>query len=671
VIGYNNTNIDIIEGDQIYNIPDIKRKQLTANKTINNIMILEDFAYLSCGFGIVVVNLEKKEIKDSYFIGQNGAYLNVYDMAFDGTWLYAATETGIYRADINSPNLVDFNNWSRMQDIPNPGGEFVAVKWFNDRLYAAYRNKLIAVDSLYYQSGSSWERFDLVEDNRLRSLWTDGISLVVVTGLYATTYNAAHETNHIISSTAPLFAVRDGTGLWGADNTFGMFFSPAWEQKEFIIPNGPLSGEVASIAIQDDLIYTAAGSVTSGWGSTYRFAELNTLNDGLWSGTSIPQYRDLIQISVNPADKHHVFGSAWGYGMIEYMNGEAVRFIDQTNSSLQTLEGDNAIRVGGSVFDQGNNLIVTNPATAEPISIRKPDGEWKSLAVDGKLKVQALGSILNTSVDHNWVICPLGQGLFAMDINRTVDDISDDRYEKFSIVDVNGKIITNNVYALAEDQNNNIWVGTDKGIVVYYSPTRVFDEDLFYGQQIIVPRNDGTGLADILLGTEKVTAVAVDGANRKWLGTEKSGVYLVSEDGLEEVSHFTAENSPMLSNNITDIKIDGKTGVVYFGTDRGLISYKGTAIQGRDNYGDVYVYPNPVRPDFEGDIVITNLVGDVNVKITDIAGNIVYETTSLGGQALWDGRSFSGERVSTGVYMIFCTNDDGSQTHITKLLIIN
>jgi hypothetical protein len=282
-----------------------------------------------------------------------------------------------------------------------------------------------------------------------------------------------------------------------------------------------------------------------------------------------------------------------------------------------------------------------------------------------------LGRIINTSFDHKWVICPLGHGLFAFDVNSTVDDVSDDRHIKFSVLDVNEKVITNNVFSLAEDRDGNIWVGTDKGIVVYYSPSRVFDDDKFYGQQIIVPRNDGTGLADILLGTEKVTAIAVDGANRKWIGTAKSGIYLVSEDGLEEVYHFTEVNSPLLSNGITDIAINGGDGIVYIGTENGLISYKSTAIEGRQDFSGVYVYPNPVRPDYEGDIVITGLVGNVNVKITDITGNIVFETTALGGQAIWDGRNFSGDSIRTGVYMIFCTNEDGSLTHITKLLVVN
>ena len=339
---------------------------------------------------------------------------------------------------------------------------------------------------------------------------------------------------------------------------------------------------------------------------------------------------------------------------------------------MQTIiEGGKYFRLGGTAFDLENNLWVTNSAVPEPISVKKADGKWKSFTLDGMLSDNNLGRIINTTYDHKWVVCPLGHGLFAFDVNGTIDDISDDRYKKFDIVDVNGEIISNYVYCLVEDRDGNHWVGTDKGIVVYYSPTRVFDEGPFYGQQIIVPRNDGTGLADILLGTEKVTSIAVDGANRKWIGTSKSGLYLVSDDGLEEVHHFTEENSPLLSNNITDIVINDENGLVYIGTDRGLISYKSTAIDGREDFSGVYVYPNPVHHDFDGEIVITGLVGDVNVKITDITGNIVYETTALGGQAIWDGRSFSGDRVSTGVYMIFCTDDEGSKTHITKLLIIN
>jgi len=673
LIGYANANIDIIEGNDIHNIPDIEREQITGNKTIHNILFIDEYAYLSCGFGIVVINLPKKEIKDTYYIGENGGLINVYDMAFDGTWLYAGTENGIYRADINHPNLIDYNNWSRITDIPHANGKFTSVCWFGNKLYANFRPETGSADSLYYYESGFWQQFQAIERSTYYHVGKSHDRLLVVSDKYIGVYDTDNQKIRHLFAAHPNHAVFDDDDvMWVADRLDGMHISPNQWTRETVMPNGPLSKDAVSIGIVDDIIYTVAGSVTSGWGNTWNHAELNTLRDNLWSGTSTVDYRDLINLAIDPADKNHVFAASWGYGLLEYRNGELVEAYDQNNSTLQTfIENDNYYRLGGVVFDRAGNLWITNSNVPEPISVRKPDGKWRSYDMNGKLRVNALSRIINTQDNHHWVICAQGRGLFAFDINGTLEDESDDSYEKFDVVDANNKVISNNVFAFAEDHDGNIWVGTDKGIVVYYSPTRVFGEQLFYGQQIIVPRNDGTGLADILLGTEKVTAIAVDGANRKWVGTAKAGVFLFSDDGLETIHQFTTDNSPLLSDNILEIAIDGKKGTVYFGTDKGLISYKSTAIDGKDNFGNVYVYPNPVREDYQGEIVITGLVGNVNVKITDINGNIVFETTALGGQAIWDGRTFSGNRVRTGVYMIFCTNEDGSQTHITKLLVIN
>jgi ligand-binding sensor domain-containing protein len=674
LIGYANANIDIIEGTDIHNIPDIQREQITGNKTIHNILFIDEYAYLSCGFGIVVINLTKKEIKDTYYIGQNGGLINVYDMAFDGTWLYAGTENGIYKADINNQNLIDFNNWSRIQNIPHSDGKFTSICWFGNKLYANFRPETGSVDSLYYYDEYGfWHQFQAIERSTYHHVGASHDRLLVVSNKYVGVYDADNQKIRHLFATSPNHAILDDDNiLWAADRREGMHISPNEWTRETIAPNGPLSKEAVSIAVMDDILYTVAGSVTSGWNNTWNHAELNTLQENVWSGTSTVDYRDLINLAIDPADKHHVFAASWGYGLLEYRNGELVEVYDQKNSTLQTfIENDNYYRLGGVVYDRAGNLWVSNSNVPEPISVRTPDGKWKSYDLKGKLKVNALSRIINTQYNHYWVLCAQGRGLFAFDINGTLEEESDDSYEKFDVVDANNKVISNSVFAFAEDRDGNIWVGTDKGIVVYYSPTRVFDEGLFYGQQIIVPRNDGTGLADILLGTEKVTAIAVDGANRKWVGTAKAGIFLFSDDGLETIHHFTTDNSPLLSDNILDIAVDGKKGTVYFGTEKGLISYKSTAIDGKENFGNVYVYPNPVREDYEGEIVITGLVENVNVKITDISGNIVFETTSLGGQAIWDGRTFSGDRVHTGVYLIFCTNDDGSQTHITKLLVIN
>jgi hypothetical protein len=204
-----------------------------------------------------------------------------------------------------------------------------------------------------------------------------------------------------------------------------------------------------------------------------------------------------------------------------------------------------------------------------------------------------------------------------------------------------------------------------------YSPYRLFTDGSVYAQEILIPRDDGSGYADPLLGTQVVTSIEVDGANRKWLGTQGGGVYLVSEDGLEELAHFTASNSPLLSDVIMDIEVEGSSGEVFFGTEKGIISYKGDALQGASAFNEVIVYPNPVRDTYEGPVAIKGLLENTTVKIADMSGNLVFETESLGGQAIWDGTNFNGERVATGVYMIYLSSTDGSLSHVTKLLFIH
>jgi len=329
--------------------------------------------------------------------------------------------------------------------------------------------------------------------------------------------------------------------------------------------------------------------------------------------------------------------------------------------------GENYIRIGGLDFDVNNNLWITNSEVANIISVKKANGEWKGFNFDEVISNVPVGEIVVSQNSTKWIILPNGLGLFVFNENNTIDNTNDDQFKKLSILDENGKLITNNVYSFAEDLNGIIWVGTDQGIIVYYNPENVFDDESFYAQRIVLTNN---GITQNLLSTEVITAISVDGANRKWIGTNSSGVYLVSKNGTEEINHFTEENSPLFSNRILDIGIDNESGEVYFATEKGLISYRGTATMGNDEFRDVYVYPNPVREDYEGDITIRGLVSDVNVKITDISGNLVYETTAEGGQATWNGKNFSGQRVSTGVYLVFCTNDDGSKTYITKLLFI-
>jgi ribosomal protein S11 len=213
-----------------------------------------------------------------------------------------------------------------------------------------------------------------------------------------------------------------------------------------------------------------------------------------------------------------------------------------------------------------------------------------------------------------------------------------------------------------------MWIGTTEGLVVLYSPQNVFQPGKNFDAQPVLFEEDG--VVQRLLGTEAVNAVVVDGANKKWFGTLNSGVFYTSADGTETIYNFTVDNSPLLSNTILDIAIDDETGEVYFATAEGIVSYRGSATRGYDDYTDVYAYPNPVRPGYDGPIYIRGLVTNARVKITDVAGNIVFETIAEGGQARWDGLNLDGEKVVSGVYVAYITDDLAEKTTVTKILVI-
>lgn len=665
-IGYENGNIDLIKGKEIYNISDIKRKVIPGIKKINNVVFIDEFAVISCGFGIVILNIDKREIKDTYYIGNFGNNINVNQIAFDGQYLYAATSQGIYIGDYLNSNLADYNNWALQESLPNYSGVFNSIELVNGRIMVNYSDELFN-DIIYVLNEDVWSIFknEFAENRKIR--YTNNKLLLVsdkrvviydqnlnfIDSIQTTDYTNPNISDALINASNSLWLCDLGNGL--IKQSGGNF--------EFINPNAPYSSDAFSFDIQNNRVLVAGGG-TSG----YKNGTVHSFIDQQWSTMINYNVANIVNVKLDPTNSNHFYAGSWGYGLLEYSNNEPVQTFNSSNSTLQSIiPGDNYIRIGGLDFDDDNNLWITNSEVANILSVKKANGEWKGFNFDEVASNVPVGEILVSQNNTKWLILPDGLGLFVFSENNTIDNTNDDLFKKLSILDENGKLITNNIYSIAEDLQGVIWVGTDQGVIVYYNPENVFEDGSFYAQRIILTNN---GITQYLLSTEVVTTIAVDGANRKWIGTNSSGVYLVSKNGTEEINHFTEENSPLLSNRILDIAIDNESGEVYFATEKGLISYRGTATMGSDEFRDVYVYPNPVREDYEGDITVRGLVSDVNVKITDISGNLVYETKAEGGQATWNGKNFSGQRVSTGIYLVFCTNDDGSKTYITKLLFI-
>jgi sugar lactone lactonase YvrE len=374
-------------------------------------------------------------------------------------------------------------------------------------------------------------------------------------------------------------------------------------------------------------------------------------------------------VCVDPKDPKRVFCSSWSEGLVQINGRTIANYFDNTNSTLDTLAATNFIYVGGSAIDKDGNIWVSNAYSTNSICVFDNKlKKWDDFITQSTIGITRISKITINSINQKWFILPEGGGLMVFDDNGTISTKSDDKIKKLGFAIGTGAITGAEAFVVTEDINGAMWVGTDKGICVFYTPSNVFEETGFDAQQIKIEQG---GYVEYLLESEVVKTIAVDGANRKWIGTANGGLYLINADGTKELEHFTIDNSPLLSNSIVDLEIDGETGELYIATSNGIISYKYTATEGKEDYENVYAYPNPVKQDYEGIIAIKGLVKDCDVKITDVSGRLIYSTKALGGQAIWDGKNFEGRKAQTGVYVVYLTNPDGSKTETTKIFMVN
>ena len=657
LIAYQNANIDLLIGNTIFNLSDIKRKQLSADKTINNIMFSGKLAYLSCGFGIVVINLERKEIKDTYFIGNEGDYLNVLDLASDGTNFYAATINGIYKASVTEPNLQNYNNWVRQTNIPHPDQKFNTIELFNGKIIANYTPDEWYSDEMYQLDGNVWTSF-LPEIRYAREISTTGNYIVISSRNQIVVYdNKLEKMMHVQKYTfsgseepviEPLCASLDAQNvLWIADQNFGLI--KMGTQNERIVPESPSDNEIFSLAMNGQDLWIASGGRKSDWNNLFNLPQFQLNREGKWSvfnSKVFPtpnDFRDVVCVTADPKDPDHFFAGSWGGGVLEFETGKFKKRYDNTNSTLQTqlpnAPNDPYVRIGGMAFDSKGNLWVTNSGVANVLSSFQTDGTWKSYELNGIANNPYISKVVVTPKDDKWIMVSRGYGLYALNSTNNVSK-AQKVVALFKNQEGEYKTEMGELYSMALDQNGELWLGTSGGVAVYSNPEKIWKDEFMYATRPGLNQHDT--LFHPLLEKETITAIAVDGANRKWFGTKSSGVFLISADGETELEHFTSENSPLLNDQITDIAINQTTGEVFIGTISGLISYMGEATAGNDEFSDVYVYPNPVRETYDGPIVIKGLVDETDVKITDISGDLVYKTTSLGGQAIWDGKTSMG-----------------------------
>lgn len=672
VVGYQNGNIDIIYAGKVVNIPDIKQRTIIGDKSIYHIFIKDNIAWLSTGFGIVSLNLDTEQITNTFIIGNGGNSLKITGMHVSDTAIVATTAQGLRVGSFaGNKNLSDFNNWKTYNLINNnlPVSEFTFVTHFNNTFYISTEKEIYRLSEgeneweLYFTSLKNIQ-FLGSNANRLFFIERDGSGYAI---------NALNTSGVLVSKTSimnifqPNAALQDEDGnIWVADFVNGIVkLASGFEYEANFFPNAPFSTFVREIEFYNGKMYVAVTELPVSQTPTFNEPRIFTAEKFNWESLDeftvegISGLLDITAFEFVP-EKNLLVGISHQNGIFEL--DLTTRKVVKKITSSQV--GD-VLRLSAITTDLNGNIWITNSFAAKtPLICRKKDGTYVFFENHPRL-----GSIRNTILtdiladDQNKIwISSSSVGILVLDYNESVENTVDD------LTDFVLELPNQSVLSMEKDLNGEIWIGTQNGVAVVYCSSGILDRTCG-ATQVCVPRNDGTNFCDNLLNGEFITAVHVDPGNRKWFGTT-NGAFLVSADGLESIYSFNQDNSPLLSNDIRSVAVDKKTGDVFFGTSKGIISFRAEATSTDDESGKPIVIPNPVRPDYFGPIAIRNLPDNGIVKILDSGGYLVWESRSIGGQAIWDGKNANGQDVKSGVYFVLAASDNGKEKARTKIAVV-
>lgn len=671
-VAYINSNIDVLEAKSIRNIPDIKRSTIAGDKSIYAIYPDGVRCYLSTGLGVVVLDAEKYEVKDSWFIGANGGYVKVNGFAKANNFFFAATEEGLKRTSVNTANPANFQSWQNLSG--SNGLQAAAAKGV-----VALQNKLIVLqnDSLFVENAANWNLFfangwpvtsinasanKLIVTQRM----SNGASQVVVLNENGLVQRTIQQPTVI---SFPKKGIAVGNDYWIAD-LFGGLSQFTSNSYEIYRPDSPQDVVLGDMVVKNNTLWTTAGTINSSWNYQYNRSGIFQLHEGQWWAFSQYNYPrldsmlDFITLAIDPRDNTAWAGS-FGGGLLHIGPSSSLTIYKQASPIGPTIGDPGSYRVAGLAFDSDNHLWLSNFGSNRQLHVLKNDNTWQSFTAPFTLNGNTAAQIVIDDAGQKWIQSPLGNGLLVFE-EGNFSNPSDDKWKLLRAGSGLGGLPSNEVMCLAKDKSGFIWVGTDNGIGVIQCPQEIFSS----GCEAILPVINEGSFANYLFKGQEVRSIAVDGADRKWIATA-SGVWLIAKDGDKVLANFTEQNSPLLSNDVKRVAINGSNGEVFFATAKGLISYRGTATEYEETKGSVLVYPNPVPAHFNGNIGIRGLPENTVVKITESNGRLVYQTRSLGGQAVWTGRDYKGTKVSSGIYLVMAVDETKAEKIVAKIVFIN
>ena len=680
VIVYDNGNIDLLSTEDdadVINVASLKESNLQG-KDVNHVQVKGKNAYLSTGFGLLVIDVDQGIVMRTYQLGRT-----VKASAVTDHYIYAGTTEGVYRGNLTD-NLMDKTNWKLVDSNVNA----TLMETFDNCVWARSAKGLFSItesETAFVKSLNNAPDYISVGD----------AGLVAGTIYNIFVYSSRNDRKQYSGSYNFKHLTLNGKTFWASEGIAGLQSYELNENNQFKVVtrniryNSPLHDYSYHLHLLPDKRLLVAGGnwdyASANRPGTAMFMDA----DGTWtnfdasSATAIEpeaQFINVTDVRQDPNDAaHHYVGTARN-GLYEFRDGVCVKNFTCDNSPLLSILPDNQypkhyVVASALNYDGEGNLWVINAHTDTVFKVIRPNGSWVRLRYADMGNVDCVDQTLFDSRGWLWLNNRrmTDRGIYCLDYNGTLTAQADDRHCLHSgITNQDGlQYKPDQYYCFAEDRDGNIWVGTNLGPFVITEPENFFNADFTY-EQVKVAREDGSGLADYLLTGIPVLCIKVDGANRKWIGTESAGVYLISDDCQEEIYHFTAENSPLLSNAVFDIAIDGDNGKVYFATGLGLCSFMADATEpaGVLEEDAVYAFPNPVNPGYDGPITIRGLVERSEVKILSSSGQLIHQGTSVGGTYTWDGRDRNGHKVSTGIYIIIAGNQEGSKAVKAKVAII-
>lgn len=690
LVTYQDGMIDIIDANgDIKTISDLYLKQMSGSKSVQDVCIYKEKAYLAMNWGILVLNMQKVEIEDTYYIGHGSSEVDVKYICTSGSTVYALTDTELYYAQM-SDNLVDYAYWQKRL-LPSCK-EVNGMRAYSGTLYVMLDKQLHVMQK---------EDWKLLETRKLKGFCQTGDELYVLsynkTGVGRLNKNGpiTWMMDHVICHSI----AKDGGYYWIGSESDGLIRHTIETQvEEKYYPEGPSSNFAYKIKFFGDKLYMVPGGR---WADRYKRAgELMIYENDTWHNIRNAELKkqnknnqvlDLMNVAQDPKDDKHYYISSYGTGLYEMYEDKIVNTYLPTNSKLMSaVDGADLTftRTDGMCYDSEGNLWVVNAGGGETKSIHviTPDNRWYAYQVNygGKaIEMHTPGDILIDRRKENWKWIPLlryNTGLILLDDNGTPTNSNDDKVMyRTEWIDQNNNILRPiTIHTIAQDHNNAIWIGTDDGILVIPASVDFGTSNRCY--RVIIPRNDGTNLGDYLLDNEQINDIKIDGGNRLWVATANSGVFLLKPNmdnvidpsyTVETVEHFTTENSILPSDNVISIAIQESSGEVFLGTGAGLVSYMSDASEAQVSYEKISVYPNPIREDYMGYITFDGLVQDTELRIVDASGCLVRRLESNGGRATWDGKNAQGKRVGTGVYTAICNTKNGEVHGTVKVLIVN